>query len=127
MSENIDHGFWEIKSDNPKPIQKKLYPPHIVRNATPQQRRENIEWAEGVGGYQFDPSFNPTYVIFQDCIYNVYNGDIYKPTYFQNEWTIRLFKMQRGIRKDNKEEMLQSFNWNHLQQVYNPKAKFPKP
>lgn len=127
MAESIIHDFWDISREEDNKEVKRLYPPHMVRNATPQQRKENIEWAEGVGGFQFDSSFNPTYVIFRDCIYNVYNGDIYKPTYFQNEWIIRLFKMQKGIRKDNKDEMMQTFNWNHLQNVYKPTEKFPKP
>ena len=127
MADNIIHDFWDIPEEEDNNERKRLYPPHMVRNATPKQRKENIEWAEGVGGFQFDSSFNPTYVIFRDCIYNVYNGDIYKPTYFQNEWIIRLFKMMKGVRKDNKDEMMQTFNWTHLQNVYKPTEKFPKP
>jgi len=126
MADNIDHGFWDILTDEPQE-KKKIYPPHIVRKATPQQRKDNIAWAEQMGGVRFDETFNPTYVIFRDCIYNVYNGDLYKPTYFQNENSIALFKMQRGVYKDRKDDQIERFSWNHLMRVYQPKSKFPKP
>lgn len=126
MADNLNHGFWDIpQSDNtPK---KSIYPPYMSRNCSPAQRKENIKWAEEMGGVAFDESYNPTYVVFRDCIYNSYNQDLYKPTYFDNKWTIRLFRMTRGVRKDQKEDVMQSFSWNHLQSVYNPKANFPKP
>ena len=126
MADNLNHGFWDIPqgSDTPK---KSIYPPHMGRACNPAQRKENIQWAEEMGGVRFDESYNPTYVIFKDCIYNAYNQDRYRPSYFQNKWNISLYKMTRGLRKDQKDDVVTTFSWTHLQQVYQPKNNFPKP
>ena len=128
MSTYINHGFWDVPEplDNETP-KKNWYPPHKGRSNTPAQRRENIEWAEEMGGVRFDKDYNPTYVVFKNAIYNAYNNDIYKPTYFQNRWEIQLYKMTRGLYKDNKEDVMTKFEWNHLQRTYKPKSNFPKP
>ena len=124
----INHGFWDV----PEPVNEREkknfnYPPNRGRYNSPEQRRENIEWALENGGVKFDKDYNPTYVIFQDGVYNVYNNDFYKPSYYQNKWNIQLYRMQRGVRKTNKEEQLTSFDWNHILNLYKPTKKFPKP
>lgn len=125
--ENTFHDFWDMNDGseykNPK---ADLYPPHKGRKNTPKQRKENKAWAISHGGVEVG-DWNPTYVLFQNCVYNTYNNDLYKPVYFANRYVIRLYKMERGLYKDQKTSVEQSFDWNDLLNNLNPKAKFPKP
>ena len=123
----INHGFWDV----PEPVNEKEkknfnYPPHRGKKNSPEKRRENKEWALENGGVDIG-EWNPTYVLFRDCVYNVYNNDVYKPKYFGNRWVINLYKMERGLYKDQKGMVEQAMDWNKLRDKLQPKANFPKP
>lgn len=127
MNNHINHGFWEFPEDTTQQEDTShLYPPHKGSKNTPKQRKENKAWAIGLGGVAVG-DWNPTYVLFRDCVYNVYNNQTYRPTYFGNRWVIRLYKMERGLYKDQKGMVEQAFDWNELRNKLQPSGNFPKP